>query len=196
MKQLSPFLGNNPEMFEQRASRNPRINKNSSGHFWNDRLITKSPNCNFKAALHKYPTVTSSLHERALDSSNRKASRCWTVTGPTRRGQTLRPPSWSPLVRSDTSTPASCWRSFCSGCGQHVPLCTKEHLLVPPMGSSPVQVSWNELLLFRAVDLFWRSQTLIFKVVLSNTSAAFWKSSGFFFGLCDFSSLVLIPEDL
>lgn len=104
--------------------------------------------------------------------------------------------SWSPLVQSDTFTPASCWRSFCSGCAQHVPLCTKEHLLVPPMGYSPVQVSWNELLLFAAVDLFWRSQTLIFKVVLSNTSAAFWKSSGFFFGLCDFSTLVLIPEDL
>lgn len=104
--------------------------------------------------------------------------------------------SWSPLVQSDTFTPASCWRSFCSGSAQHVPLCTKEHLLVPPMGYSPVQVSWNELLLFAAVDLFWRSQTLIFKVVLSNTSAAFWKSSGFFFGLCDFSSLVLIPEDL
>lgn len=132
MKQLSPFLGNNPEMFEQRASRNPRINEKSSGHFWNDRLITKSPNCNFKAALHKYPTVTSSLHERALDSSNRKASRCWAVTRPTRRCQTLSQ-SWSPLVRSDTFTPASWWRSFCSGCAQHVPLCTKEHLLVPPM---------------------------------------------------------------
>lgn len=91
MKQLSPFLANNPEMFEQGAQRNLRINEKSSGHFWNDRLITKSPNYNFKAALHKYPTVTLSLHERALDSSNRKASRCWAVTGPTRRCQTLRP---------------------------------------------------------------------------------------------------------